>query len=429
METFFVEGGRPLAGNVTPSGSVNSAIKLIYAALFSNEDVIIENVPDILAIDENLAVIRSVGAYAEWSGNNRLVVNGSGISTHEIPQGIGSRYKTTLLAAGPLLFRFGRAELPKFSGEASTVGAGYPDSDFIEAWEALGIVVEDRGEQYTLDSTRAQSTHYHFKNLSHLGTDNAVLTALFINGETQLTNASEESEVDDLITFCRTIGASIECPEPRKINITGVNVFKGGRFKVQSDKTEVAIFATAAITTGGNVTIQNVDRTTMVPFINFLNKIGGKFAFSGEELKIWVAEEILKPYQLEIAPTPGFVPAWQSLAVLILTQAEGESLVTDTVSSSKFIYATDLNRMGASIELVESEVQGIIESAKITGPSKLKATKLNMPGFAHVPVELLAALIAEGKSEVSGLENVTRYRENFIEKLTQLGAKVWKAQD
>jgi UDP-N-acetylglucosamine 1-carboxyvinyltransferase len=442
MSTIFIDGAKPLVGTVTPSGAKNSAIKLIYAALYTNEDVLLENVPDILAVDEDLAVVRSLGAKADWAGNNRILINGASINSYEVPSEIGSRYRTTLLAAGPLLYRFGRAILPKPMGTDKKV---HPHNRLVETWTNLGIKVEDKGEFYELDSTEARSGNIYFRTSSHLGTDNAIISSLFLPGETTISNASEESEVDDLLEFCSGMGVKIEQPETRKLVIHGTTQFKGGRFVVQSDKTEIAIFAAASLITKGNLIIRKVNRTTMVPFVNFLNKIGSRFEFSGDELKVWYHDEPFKPQNLIISPTPGFVSDWQPLASLILAFAEGESIVHDTVNIERFDYIKDLNRMGARMETLKPSEAGIVPvisddsynfssegepeiALKIKGPVRLKGEKLNIQNFLSGPILVLAALAAEGRSELTGFDHVRKYMEGFDDKLLSIGANLWKTQ-
>ena len=174
--------------------------------------------------------------------------------------------------------------------------------------------------------------------------------------------------------------------------------------------------------------------------------MGAKFEFSEDELRVWRHDGDIQPRNVEVSPAPGFVPDWQSLAVLLLTQANGESTVHDTVYVDKFGYCVDLNRMGAKIELVKPSESGILpvisddsydfgESgepktvAKIFGPSKLKAERLSVTDFRHTPILILACLCADGKSEIIGAEGIHYYFESFIDKLKMLGAKIWEQQD
>ncbi|MFZ2664236.1 MAG: UDP-N-acetylglucosamine 1-carboxyvinyltransferase [Patescibacteria group bacterium] len=440
MPSIIVEGGIPLMGTVLVSGAKNSALKLIPAAMFSNEDVILSNIPRIKAVFDDLEMISSIGGKAEWVGPNTLILNGSTVNTHEIPLEIGSKYRTAMLLAGPLLFRFGKVSIPKHKSLSFKSG---PVNRILDTWKTLGFRVEEDNDYYKIFSENSNGASIVFRTSSHTATDNAILSSVFVQGETTIANASEECEIDDLIEMLNQMGASVERVEPRKIKINGVSIFKGSKFEVCPDKSEIATLAAAAIVTKGNISIKGVKKDAMVQFVNFLDKIGVKFELSGDELRVWRHDEDIQPLHLEISATPGFVSDWQSLATLILTQANGESTVHDTVYTDRFGYTVDLNRMGAKIEVVKPSDAGVIPVisddsydydklgepnilAKIKGPSKLKGERLNIDDFRYGAVLVLAALCAEGKSEIIGVENVESFFEEFINKLKSLGAKIWE---
>ena len=436
---FIVEGGHPLVGTVSISGAKNSALKIIPLSLFSNEDVIIDNVPRTQNILTDIEVVESIGAVVSWIGPNRILINGSKINSYEVPYDLGSKQRTALLLAGPLLFRFGKAQIPKFKPTSYKPG---PINRHVDLWKALGIrVVEDEKYIY-LDAESIKPANINFRTSSHMATDNAILSSLFVPGETIISNASEESEIEDLITSANLMGALVERTDPRTIKVTGNTIFKSFKCQIQYDKSEAAVFAAGAILTKGNVEIKGVDRETFIPFANFLSRIGARFEFIEGGIKVWRHDEIPLPTQINISPTPGFVPDWQSLAVLLLTQASGESLIHDTVYTDRFSYVSDLNRMGAKIELVKPSSVGLVPVisddsydfeklgeketvAKIIGPSKLKGERLQINDFKYGAVLVLAALSADGKSEIAGVENIEEYFENFVGKLQVLGAKIW----
>ncbi len=439
MSVVSIEGGKPLLGSVTVSGARNSVLKLIPAAMFSNEDVILQNVPKINAVEDAITVVRSLGGKAEWAGSGRLILNASGIDTFEIPKEIGSRYRTSLLMAGPLLYRFGKAVIPSYRPVNTKPG---PINRILDAWRALGVDITESSESIYLDGSNMHSNSVNFKLPSHLATDATLLCSVFLPGETVINNASEEVEVDDLIDLLNKIGARVVRTEPKIIKVTGSNIFRGTVKDVQPDKIEAAIFAIAAVLTKGNLLIKNVDRNSLIPLVNFLNKVGVRFEFEQDALKVWRHEEELSAVNLVVSPTPGFIPDWQSIATLLLTQCSGESLIHDTVYTDRFDYIKDLNRMGAKIELVKPGSVGLgsvvsddtydVEAngepysvARVLGPTKIHAEKLDISSFKFGAVQVLAALTAEGKSEVSGIEHVEAYVEGFTSKLLSLGAKIW----
>ncbi|KKS31633.1 hypothetical protein A2380_00320 [candidate division WWE3 bacterium RIFOXYB1_FULL_43_24] len=443
MSTAIIEGGSPLLGTVQVSGTRNSALKLMAAAMFSNDDVILQNVPKIDAVEDDIQMIRALGGKADWAGAGRLILNGSGITSYEIPLDLGSKYRTSLLMAPPLLFRFGKASVPKYK---TGLTVPRPVNRILEVWKTLGVTIDEDENYYFISSANAISGHVNFKIPSHMSTDALIMTAAFLPGETEINNASEECEIDDLIELMNAMGGAVVRSEPRVIKVNGVNVFKGASLEVQPDKTEAVIFSIAALITKGNVVIKNINRNVMVPLVNFLTKVGARYEFEQNSIKIWRHDEELQATNLTIAPTPGFVPDWQSSATLLLTQCSGTSYIHDTVYTDRFGYVKDLNRMGAKIELLKPSEAGIISVvsddtydterlgepytvAKTVGPVKLKGEKLNITDFRYGAVHVLAALIAEGRSEIEGTDVLDCYIENFTSKLKNLGAKIWDQRE
>ena len=438
---YFIEGSKALIGTVNISGSKESALTLIAASMFSNEDIVLENVPDISLVHFNLEILEKLGAKVLWMGNNRVLLNGSQINTYEIPEDLGKNCRNCILLAGPLLFRFGKAVIPKFEPEEDEA---LRINRIIEMWELLRIKVEESEDSLYLESVEIKPAAINFKKASKLATQSAVLSSVFISGETAINNSSEASEIDDLINFLNIIGAEIKRTGPKEILITGSNIFKQGSFSVQPETTEAVLFAAAALLTNGNIVIKNTLKEPLIPFVNFLNKIGANFEFTlNNELKVWRNHEPLSNTDLTISPSPGFIPEWQTFASLILTQSEGVSRIHDTVYIDRFDYIRDLNMMGADLKLFtpselgipvkvsddsydlekEGEPQSVLE---ITGGTNLKGTRIAFYSNRYAPVMLLAALSAEGKSEVTGIEYLTAYYENIINKFIDIGAKIWE---
>ncbi len=445
-KSIKVDGGMPIIGDVKLSGAKNSALKLFSAALLCNDDVTIENVPRMINVLVDIEVIKTLGGKAEWTGENRLVINGSTLNSYEVPYDVGCKYRTVGLLVAPLVYRFGKAVMPKPGG--CKIGPR-PINRWIETWKSLGMDVEEDtkyvrvslGQATGGEAATSEPKKISFKNNTHMGTDNAIISSIFMPGETTILNAAEEPEVDDLIAFCNMMGANVARVEPRKIKVVGTNVFTGGYFAVQADRNEAITFASAALATGGNVTIKGVERTGLVAFTSFLSKLGCNYEFSKNEMRVWRSGEVLQATDVTTAPAPGFMTDWQPFAALLLTQAHGEGIIHDTVYTDRFGYTQDLNRMGAKITLhkpSELELDAIISDdsydyaklgepqtvAKIIGPTKLKGTKLDIPDLRAGAALILAALVAEGKSEVGGVENVERGYEHFIDKLTNLGAVI-----
>jgi UDP-N-acetylglucosamine 1-carboxyvinyltransferase len=439
MPSLIIEGNNPLNGAVTLSGAKNSAIKLMFASMYSNEDVILDNVPNVSAINGDIELIKSIGGKAEWIGSNRLLLNGADIKTYEIPYDIGSRFRTTLLLAGPLLYRFGKAVLPRVG---LAIFKTSPINRLLSVWENLGITVDTTETHILLSSEMMHPGNINFKTASHMGTDNAILSAMMIEGETTIYNASEEPEIEDLIQFANLTGSHVKRTEPRKIVVNGTKIFKGASFDVQSDKSEAVMFATLAIMTNGNIIIQKIVKESMVQFVNFLTKIGANYEFNRDELKIWRNQNALLPANVQIVASPGFVPDWEPYVILLLTKASGTSLVHDTVYIDHHDYIKDLNILGADIELVKPTSVGLVPVisddsydyqvkgepltvAKIQGPSNLKGKKIQMSDSRYSSFYITAGLCAEGKTEIVDFENRYESFDNTMNKLESLGARFY----
>jgi UDP-N-acetylglucosamine 1-carboxyvinyltransferase len=398
----------------------------------------LENVPRLETVFVDLEILRSIGGKADWIGNNKLLLNGSGLNSYKISADMGSRYRSTFLLAGPLLYRFGKAEIPKIK---TTNFKPSPINRIIDTWRSLGYSVTEDEEYLKISAETPQGCDISFPSSTHTGTDNAILSSIALKGTTIINNASEEPEVEDLIEFCKIMGADIEKIGPKKIKVTGVSHFRGGGFEVMPDKFEAALFATGALVTGGNVIIQKINKLHLMSFVSFISNLGAHYEFSQNELKVWRGSTNLTSTNVMVSPSPGFVPDWQSLATLVLTQATGVGTVHDSVYLDRFEYTKDLNRMGADIELVQPSSIGTIpiisddsyafeklgepfSVAKIQGPTKLKGSKIHIIDYRFLNTIVMGCVAAEGKSEIHGFKPMHEATESYFEKLISLGAKI-----
>ena len=434
-----IEGGIPLQGNVRLSGSLNSSFRLIAASMLSSEDIVLDNVPRVPDLEADLEIIQKLGGSVKWLSHNKLLLNGSSINSFEIPYSAGSKNRTAVFLSAALIYRFGKAIIPK--PEGCRIGPR-PINRLIETWKAFGVEVLEDSSHYVLRADSLKPAVINLPKPTHSGTDNAILFASFMPGESTINNAVEESETDDLISFLTQLGVTIQRTDAKTIKVVGANVFKGGGvFSVQADKHEACIFAAAAFATGGNVSIRPVSRAPIISFVNTLSKAGCLYEFSKDELRVWSSGNQVTPVQVTTNFAPGFVSTWQPLITLILTKASGESLVHDTVYTDRWDFTKDLNRMGAKIQLFKPSAlnmetvvnddsyeiaeKGEPESvARISGPTTLKGAKLAIQDLKAGPILVLAALIAFGKSEVSGVEHLERGYDNLLGKLIGLGANI-----
>lgn len=436
---WIVEGAEPLVGKVVASGSKNVGLKVIIASLFSNEDVILDNVPRIDNVVSDIDVIKRLGARIEWVGPNRLLVNGITLSTNEVLIEDGCMYRTTALLVAPLLYRFGKAIVPK---PDKNINGLRPINRWIETWNSLGFTVEDAGDKLVVTAKTPTNAELKFKILTVMGTENAILSSLFIPGETTILNASSEPEIDDLISFLNLMGANVKRVDERKIVVIGTQSFTGCKFRIMSDRVEVATFAAMAAATYGDITIDGAVSLHLLTFIRKLEQMKASFEFKGDSLRVWRSKgSALESVKIETGPAPGFLTDWQPLIGVLLTQANGVGYIHDTIYVDRLEYTKELNRMGAKISLQRPSDAGFDVSisedlydlqslgepytvARIEGPTLLRREKLNVPDLKSGAALLVAALMAEGKSEMHGVENILKGFENLEAKVRSLGAKL-----
>jgi UDP-N-acetylglucosamine 1-carboxyvinyltransferase len=426
MQSIRIDGKAPLNGTVIPSGSAISASKLILASLYTTEDVILQNVPRVGFTEDDVALIQALGGECTWLDKNKLKINTSGVNTHRIPFELGSKNRISLLAAGPLLFRFGKAVIPKPVGTLQTPN---PIDRFISVWQDLGFKVTEDKEWIRLETSEAGSKNISFKDSTHMGTENAILSSLFLNGKTVINNAAEEPEINDLITFLNMIGGDVRRVESRRIEVTGSSIYKSGTFEVQNDKNEIVFFAVSALITRGTVTIKNVDKTSISAFLSVLNNLGANYEFQGTDLTVWHGGENYASVTVTSSPAPGFITDWMPALCLLVSHAEGTSTLIEGVYKESWEYVRDLNRMGASIKLsAQNELaengDTSLNIAKIEGSTSLRGVTLDVEGICSGTALLLAALSAEGSTDIRGLDFLHAVYEDIPTKLQNLGARI-----
>ena len=436
MSKLYVERRKSLNGSVSVSGAKNSANKLLYAALYSNQDVTIKNFPSSESISRDINILRHIGAEVEFTSRDSVRVNASGINTHVLPIE-GAMSRASVLAVGPLLHRFGEIAL-RVDDKGNVENR--PINRLVKTWQNFGFTLSKSPGQIYITSESAHSAPTNIEINSHIATDSAIVSSLSLKGETLISNAAEEYEIEDLVMLCNLMGASVQRTSSRQLKVLGSTTFGGGTVHVQPDKNEVVFFAALGLLTEGSVEINNVSKESLLSFTSFLNKIGARFEYDKNKLRVWTATDKLKNTNVQIAPAPGFLTDWQALATLLLTQAEGKSLVHDTVFADKFGYTSYLTKMGADIVLLRPSEAGqdlLISDdsyniktqgepysvAQITGPIQLKGATVvcedSVSGSA-----LIAACLAAGNSTLINYDLASKSFERLADKLMSLGASI-----
>lgn len=427
---FLLKGGKPLKGSIKISGAKNAASKIIIASLLTDEPVHITNCPiSIGEIKVTKSICESLGSVFKKFKNNEVVIQTKKIRDISFSSSLGLINRIGVLTAGPLLIREGEARIPKPGGDQ--IGAR-PINFHLDALIKLGANIKEHREFYSLKAKSLVGTDITLPYPSVGATENIIITATRAIGKTTIHNAAIEPEIMDLIMFLQKMGAIIDVRTDRTIVITGVEKLHSVQHSVIPDRLEAASFACAAIASKGDVTVHEAQHKDMITFLNTIRLIGAEYEVKENGIRFYYNGE-LKPINIETDVHPGFMTDWQPPMTILLTQANGISTIHETVYENRFGYISELNKMGADIELTK-DCLGVpcryygtdyYHSAIIKGKTQLKGSdQIIVPdiraGFSY----LVAAIIAKGETLVHGIHYIDRGYERIDEKLQKLGASI-----
>jgi UDP-N-acetylglucosamine 1-carboxyvinyltransferase len=432
MKSWTIEGGQPLKGEVNLSGAKNSITKLLVASLLSSEPSEFKNVPDIGDRQITQEICEAVGAKFERTSAHGLKVHTPEISSDRISKELGNRNRLAIMMMGPLLHRKGRAEIPAAAG-GDRIGPR-PVNFHLEAVGMMGATVENKDGVYIIEGNELHGAEIELPYPSVTTTENLLMIATMVQGRTTLHNAAIEPEVMDLVKFLQKMGAIIDYKVDRTFVIDGVEKLMGAEHRLIPDRIVAASLGAAAVATKGDVFVRNAKQRDMLTFLNTLRRIGGGFEVQDEGIRFF-REGPLQAIHLETSVHPGFMTDWQPPFLLLLTQAEGMSVVHETVFEDRFGYVHALKDMGAEIGLYDScmgsscrfSTSRYKHSAVIKGPTKLRAAEINVPDLRAGFTYLIAAIMAKGKSTIHGIDHITRGYEHLADSLAGLGVGIEEA--
>jgi UDP-N-acetylglucosamine 1-carboxyvinyltransferase len=425
---YLVKGGVPLKGEISIPGAKNAASKELVACLLADEPVTLKNVPIIGEIDLTVQLLKGLGAKVTRKGH-RVVVDASTLETPQVSAAFSRKNRIPILLLGPLLHRFGEAVIPSLGGDA--IGPR-PVNFHLDALRKMGAEIMDDGDVFTAKAKHLNGTVVELPYPSVGATENVMLAAVKAKGTTVIKNAAVEPEIVDLAMLLQSMGAIIHQDVNRTWIIEGVEKLKGASHRVIPDRLVAASFAVAAVITKGDVFVKDARQVDLLSFLNALRRVGVSYEIKEDGIR-FKGGEPLKPVAIETDVHPGFMTDWQQPFVILLSQASGVSIVHETVYEDRFGYTEALRKMGAKIQL-HRECLGSKEcrfkhrdyrhSAVIVGATPLKAATIQVPdiraGFSY----LLAALIADGTSTLTGVDHLERGYEDLIGKMQKLGAKI-----
>ncbi len=432
MEKLLVTGGKPLSGTVRLSGAKNSINKLLVASLLTREPVHLENVPQNGETDIVVELCRAIGSRVERSGD-RLTIQTPEIENPRV-RALSRKNRIPILALGPLLARVGYAEVPTLGGDY----LGPRPVDFhIAALERLGATVEVTDDLFRArtDGLRGAAIALPYPSVG--ATENSILAAVLARGRTTISNAAIEPEIIDMVKMLQKMGAIVEFDAARTIHIEGVAKLRGTAHRLIPDRIEAASFATMALATGGEILVAGAVQEHLMTFLNSVRRIGGEYDIVPSGIR-FSRRGALTPLHVETDTHPGFATDWQQPYAVLLTQARGESIIHETVYEDRFHYTEDLRRMGADVTLLPQCLGSIPcrfsgkrynHTCLIRGGTPLAAAEIAMPDIRAGMAHIVAALVAEGTSRISGVEHIDRGYERIEERIAALGADIRRVAD
>jgi UDP-N-acetylglucosamine 1-carboxyvinyltransferase len=421
MESFVIEGGRPLSGTVRAAGNKNAALPILAATILASEPVTLENVPRIRDVETMVELLVDVGADAQWTAQNDVRIDASNVHKWELDPELCRQIRASFLLAGPLLARFGRAVVPPPGGDV--IGRRRLDTH-IHAFAELGVDVELNGA-YEMRTAGLTGKRMYLDEASVMGTENAIMASVLASGETVVGHAACEPHIQDLCRFLVSLGARIEGIGSNVLRIEGVGRLGGGSHTLGPDHIEVASFAGLAAITGGEVTIENVRADDLISIVPAFRKLGIEMHVSDSRVTVPAGQDLHieddlggQIPKIESGIWPAFPADLTSIAVTVATQARGTILVFEKMFESRLFFVDKLVSMGARIILCDPH------RVVVTGPTRLLGERLESPDIRAGMAMVLAALSAEGTSTIGNIGQIDRGYERIDERLRGLGAGV-----
>jgi UDP-N-acetylglucosamine 1-carboxyvinyltransferase len=419
MEKMIIHGGAPLRGTVTLSGSKNAALPIMMAALLTSEPLVLSNVPRLRDVKTAMDLLIQLGVAARWLDDHRVELHAENVTSHEASYELVKTMRASFVVLGPLLARTGRARVSTPGGCA--IGAR-PVNLHIAGIRALGSKIQFRHGYVEAHAERLTGGRIWLDSPSVGATENILMAAVTARGRTVIENAAREPEVQDLARVLVKMGANISGTGTHVIEVEGVERLHGAEHEVIPDRIEAGSMMAAAAITGGDVTITNAPTAHLDAVASKLREAGVVVESIGNGLRVARGNGRLSSVELRTLPYPGFPTDLQAQMMAMLTQADGTSVITETIFENRFMHAQELARMGADI-LMKGP------TAVVRGPSKLSGAPVMATDLRASMGLIIAGLAAEHTTELSRIYHLDRGYEALDAKLSRLGARIERAQE
>jgi UDP-N-acetylglucosamine 1-carboxyvinyltransferase len=414
VDQFIIQGGTTLAGEVTISGAKNAALPILFAALLPNGKSRFSNVPQLRDIGTTEALLKTLGAGVTWR-NNILEIDGSSVDKVLAPYELVKQMRASVLALGPLLARFGEAQVSLPGGCA--IGAR-PVDIHIKGLERMGAEIKvEKGYINATSSGRLKGAEIFMEMVSVGATENLLMAATLADGTTVLENAAQEPEIVNLAECLTAMGAKIKGAGTSRIEIQGVEQLAGCEHRILPDRIETGTFLVAAAMANGEVLCKNTDHTSLEPVLEKLRAANAKVEVNTDTIYVDMRNRTLQAVNIKTMPHPGFPTDMQAQFTALNVVAQGSATITETIFENRFMHVPELQRMGANIRL-EGNTAICGETEKLSG-AQVMATDLRASASL-----ILTGLIATGETVVDRIYHVDRGYQRIEDKLSQLGANI-----
>ena len=421
MHEYIIEGGFPIHGTITASGNKNAALPCIAATLLSAEPVILHNIPEIEDTSVMLNILQSFGVKITNIKKHSWKIEAKTVNPECIPKELSKKIRASILFAGPLLARCGKAQMLPPGGDV--IGRRRVDTHFL-ALEQLGARIEVNGS-FNFTANKLVGTDIFLDETSVTATENAIMASVLAEGQTKITNAACEPHIQDLCDMLNSMGAKITGIGSNILYIDGVKELHGTEFAIGPDYMEIGSFIGLAAATKGSITINGIKNLDLRPLKIGFAKLGITWRLDGDSLKVSQVQEMKtnadigsRIPKIDDSPWPGFPPDLTSIMTVVATQVEGTVLIFEKMFESRMFFVDKLMTMGAQITLCDPH------RAVVVGPTTLHGEHLVSPDVRAGMAMVIAAMAARGKSRISNVYQIERGYEHLVERLKELGAHI-----
>jgi UDP-N-acetylglucosamine 1-carboxyvinyltransferase len=423
MDKFIIQGGVPLSGEIVPAGNKNAALPILAACLLTEEELVVRNVPRIRDVESMLGLLERLGVKVAWTGDNEVKLQADSISGTEVDEELANRIRASFLVAGPLLARFGEVKMPPPGGD--TIGRRRLDAH-LDAFRDMGAKVDgDVWIELSAPKDGLKATRIFMDEPSVMGTENALLAAALTEGPTTIVNAACEPHVQDLARLLCKMGAEIDGIGSNVMNVRGQKKLGGAEHSVCPDHIEIASFMALAAATSGELRIRGIIPEDLEGIRRHFRRIGLQTMEEAGDLmvppeqKLTIKDDHGEAIpQIDDGPWPAFPADLTSIALALATQANGTILIHEKMFENRLFFVDKLVAMGARIHLSDPH------RAVVSGPSRLHGARLESPDIRAGMAMLIAALAAQGTSEIGNVAQIDRGYERIDVRLRDLGARI-----